>query len=123
MKTCKWERCNKTFYEVKPWQEFCCTRHQQDWHLHQRRLARQDRRYRQQCTLNDNHIGEVREAITSLIEQGRAKMEQAKAQAEQAKAKMDLCRLSEEQQREIARRMGLQTTNEVRTEKKMIRRF
>jgi hypothetical protein len=41
MPTCKY--CNKLFLETKPWQEFCCTRHQQDWHLHQRKLARQEK--------------------------------------------------------------------------------
>jgi hypothetical protein len=41
MAICKY--CNQSFLEVKPWQEFCCQRHQQDWHLHQRKLARQER--------------------------------------------------------------------------------
>jgi hypothetical protein len=41
MAICK--HCNKPFLEVKPWQEFCCQRHQQDWHLHQRKLARQEK--------------------------------------------------------------------------------
>jgi hypothetical protein len=38
MVTCRW--CDQPFQEAKPWQEFCCQRHQQDWHLHQRKLAR-----------------------------------------------------------------------------------
>ena len=41
MPICK--HCNKPFVETKPWQEFCCQRHQQDWHLHQRKLARQEK--------------------------------------------------------------------------------
>jgi|GraSoiStandDraft_17_1057272.scaffolds.fasta_scaffold836759_2 hypothetical protein len=41
MPICK--QCNRSFVETKPWQEFCCQRHQQDWHLHQRKLARQER--------------------------------------------------------------------------------
>ncbi len=41
MPTCK--RCNRPFLEAKPWQEFCCQRCQQDWHLHQRKLARQEK--------------------------------------------------------------------------------
>jgi hypothetical protein len=41
MAICK--QCNKPFLEVKDWQEFCCQRHQQDWHLHQRKLARQEK--------------------------------------------------------------------------------
>ena len=36
-------RCDKAFIEAKPWQVFCCERCQQDWHLLQRKLARQDR--------------------------------------------------------------------------------
>jgi hypothetical protein len=38
METCK--HCNRPFVQAKPWQEFCCQRCQQDWHLHQRKLAR-----------------------------------------------------------------------------------
>src|SRR5215813_6185779 len=34
--------CNKPFEEAKPWQ-VCCERCQQDWHLHQRKLARQEK--------------------------------------------------------------------------------
>jgi alkylhydroperoxidase family enzyme len=41
METCK--QCNRPFLQVKPWQEFCCQRCQQDWHLHQRKLARQEK--------------------------------------------------------------------------------
>ena len=41
MPTCKF--CGEPFLETKPWQEFCKQRHQQDWHLHQRKLARQER--------------------------------------------------------------------------------
>ena len=41
MATCR--HCDKSFQEVKSWQVFCCERCQQDWHLHQRKLARQDR--------------------------------------------------------------------------------
>ena len=41
MATCKW--CNQPFQENKPWQEFCRTRCQQDWHLHQRKLERQEK--------------------------------------------------------------------------------
>jgi hypothetical protein len=33
--------CGKPFPEMNGWQRFCCHRHQQDWHLRQRRLARQ----------------------------------------------------------------------------------
>jgi hypothetical protein len=33
-------QCNKPFLQANPWQQFCCQRHQQDWHLHQRKLAR-----------------------------------------------------------------------------------
>ena len=41
MASCR--HCDKSFQEVKSWQVFCCERCQQDWHLHQRKLARQDR--------------------------------------------------------------------------------
>ena len=41
MATCR--HCEKAFPEVKPWQVFCCERCQQDWHLHQRKIARQER--------------------------------------------------------------------------------
>jgi len=41
MASCR--HCEKVFLEVKSWQVFCCERCQQDWHLHQRKLARQDR--------------------------------------------------------------------------------
>jgi hypothetical protein len=37
------KHCNRPFVENKPWQEFCCQRCQQDWHLHQRKLARQEK--------------------------------------------------------------------------------
>ena len=40
MVTCRW--CNQSFVQNKPWQEFCCTRHQQDWHLHQKKLVRDE---------------------------------------------------------------------------------
>lgn len=33
--------CGNPFPEMNGWQRFCCHRHQQDWHLRQRRLARQ----------------------------------------------------------------------------------
>jgi hypothetical protein len=41
MDTCK--HCNQPFLQAKPWQQFCCQRCQQDWHLHQRKLARQEK--------------------------------------------------------------------------------
>jgi hypothetical protein len=41
MIACRW--CSKPFEEVKPWQVYCCERCQQDWHLHQRKLARQEK--------------------------------------------------------------------------------
>jgi hypothetical protein len=41
MQKCKW--CGEPFLPVKDWQEFCCGRHCQDWHLHQRKLARQEK--------------------------------------------------------------------------------
>jgi hypothetical protein len=41
MPTCK--HCNRPFLQAKPWQEFCHQRCQQDWHLHQRKLARQEK--------------------------------------------------------------------------------
>ena len=39
--TCRW--CEQPFQEVKPWQLYCCDRCAQDWHLHQRKLARQEK--------------------------------------------------------------------------------
>ena len=41
MQECR--HCGKPFIEVKAWQVYCCERCQQDWHLHQRKLARQER--------------------------------------------------------------------------------
>jgi hypothetical protein len=37
MKTCPW--CNEDFRPNRDWQEFCCTKHQQAWHRHERKLA------------------------------------------------------------------------------------
>src|SRR5262245_58157515 len=70
MATCK--HCNQPFLEVKSWQEFCCQRHQQDWHLHQRKLARQeqlfDRIIERENGMNDYVVwkpkrGENKEAV------------------------------------------------------------
>ena len=41
MQECR--HCGKPFIEVKAWQVYCSERCQQDWHLHQRKLARQER--------------------------------------------------------------------------------
>lgn len=41
MPNCKW--CNQPFIEVKVWQVFCSGRCCQDWHLHQRKLAREEK--------------------------------------------------------------------------------
>jgi hypothetical protein len=41
MSKCKW--CGEPFLPVKDWQVYCCERCQQDWHLHQRKLARQEK--------------------------------------------------------------------------------
>src|SRR5262245_45986425 len=41
MATCKW--CFQPFPPVKDWQLFCSDRHCQDWHLHQRKMARQEK--------------------------------------------------------------------------------
>ena len=41
MPNCKW--CNQPFIEVKVWQIFCSGRCCQDWHLHQRKLERQEK--------------------------------------------------------------------------------
>src|SRR5262249_2647965 len=41
MANCKW--CEQPFLPVKDWQVFCCERHCQDWHLHQRKLPRQEK--------------------------------------------------------------------------------
>jgi hypothetical protein len=41
MPKCKW--CGEPFLPVKDWQLFCCARHCQDWHLHQRKLAWEER--------------------------------------------------------------------------------
>ena len=37
MKTCPW--CNGDFTPRRDWQEFCCTKHQQAWHRHERKLV------------------------------------------------------------------------------------
>jgi hypothetical protein len=36
-KTCPW--CNEDFTPSREWQDFCCTKHQQAWHRHQRKLG------------------------------------------------------------------------------------
>ena len=41
MPKCKW--CDDVFLPVKDWQLFCCDRCCQNWHLHQRKLARQEK--------------------------------------------------------------------------------
>src|SRR6516225_9233661 len=41
MLNCKW--CDQPFLPVKDWQVYCSERCQQDWPLHQRRLARQEK--------------------------------------------------------------------------------
>jgi hypothetical protein len=80
MPTCK--HCNRPFLQAKPWQEFCCTRHQQDWHLHQRKLARQeklfDRLARRDHGAQEDHgtpeqRKEASEALTRIVKerQGR----------------------------------------------------
>lgn len=79
MPTCKY--CNKLFVETKPWQEFCCTRHQQDWHLHQRKLARQEKLFdklarRDHGVQEDQGTPEQRkeasEVLTRIVEERRS---------------------------------------------------
>jgi hypothetical protein len=41
MPRCKW--CSDPFLPVKDWQLFCSDRCCQDWHLHQRKLVRQEK--------------------------------------------------------------------------------
>ena len=52
MAICKF--CNQPFREEKPWQEYCCYRHQQDWHLRERKRAREERLY---AKLKDRETG------------------------------------------------------------------
>ena len=74
MPICK--HCNKPFRETKPWQVYCCERCQQDWHLHQRKLARQETLF---AKLKDREAGmnghgtpeqrqEAREALAKIVE-------------------------------------------------------
>ena len=71
MAICK--HCNKPFLEVKPWQEFCCQRHQQDWHLHQRKLARQERLFdriiERENGMNGHGTPEQRQAAKETLDQ------------------------------------------------------
>jgi|SRR5215813_2563118 len=41
METCKW--CEQPFLPVRDWQLYCSDRCCQDWHLHQRKRARQEK--------------------------------------------------------------------------------
>jgi len=70
-KICQW--CNKPFVEVKPWQEFCCQRHQQDWHLHQRKLAKQERLFdrikEQERRMNGHATPEERQRASEVLAQ------------------------------------------------------
>jgi hypothetical protein len=69
MAICK--HCNQSFQEVKPWQEFCCQRHQQDWHLHQRKLARQERLFdkliERENGMNGHGTPEEREKASEVL--------------------------------------------------------
>jgi hypothetical protein len=97
----KCDQCGIEFLPDKPWQRFHSTQCRSKWH--------------------DNRKREARLQIRGMLTNGlRVASEQAvRPLIEQARLKMDHCRLPQEQQQEIARTMGLQTT----TEKKLVRRF
>jgi protein-arginine kinase activator protein McsA len=76
METCK--QCNRPFVQVKPWQEFCCTRCQQDWHLHQRKLARvEEAEDRREAKMNGHGTPAERQKATG---EARMVIERMKAE-------------------------------------------
>jgi hypothetical protein len=72
METCK--QCNRPFVQVKPWQEFCCTRHQQDWHLHQRKLERREKLANGHDRGTPEQRKEASEVLARIIQSGQGRI-------------------------------------------------
>jgi hypothetical protein len=77
-KTCPW--CNQDFTPSREWQDFCCTKHQQAWHRHQRKLgdvqaaeaARANGRPKAAREIVNGHIERLEEAMHSHEVQAQA---------------------------------------------------
>jgi hypothetical protein len=80
MLNCKW--CEKPFIEVKPWQEFCTSRCCQDWHLHQRKLARQEKLF-DKLRRRDEALAQLGNGqLAQLVEDSRGTEEQRRQASE-----------------------------------------
>lgn|SRR5262245_57420740 len=99
MLNCKW--CDQLFLPVKGWQLFCSSRCCQDWHLHQRKLARQEKLFAQ-LRRREEALAKISNGqLAHLVEDSRGTAEQRE------KAKEVLARIVEE----------------ARSERRMIRRL
>src|SRR5215831_16844624 len=87
MLNCKW--CDESFLPVKDWQVYCCERCQQDWHLHQRKSARQEKLFaklrRRDEALAKLNNGELVQLV--LDSRGTAEMRQ---RAKEVLAKIEI---------------------------------
>ena len=80
MANCKW--CEQPFLPVKDWQVFCCERHCQDWHLHQRKLARQEKLFAK-LRKRDEALAKLSKGeLSRLVEDSRGTPEQRRQAGE-----------------------------------------
>ena len=86
MANCKW--CEQPFLPVKDWQVFCCERHCQDWHLHQRKLARQEKLFAKLRERDEALARLNKEELAQLVEDSRGTPEQRR-QAGEALARLN----------------------------------
>jgi hypothetical protein len=86
MERCKW--CGMPFLAVKVWQLFCSHRCQQDWHLDQRKLARQEELY-DKLRRRDEALARLSKGqLAQLVQDSRGTPEQRR-QASKVLAELD----------------------------------
>jgi hypothetical protein len=80
MANCKW--CEQPFLPVKDWQVFCCERYCQDWHLHQRKLVRQEKLF-DKLRKRDEVLARLnKEELAQLVENSKGTAEQRRQAGE-----------------------------------------
>src|SRR6516162_4744606 len=79
METCKW--CNQPFLQMRDWQLFCCERCCQDWHLHQRKLRRQEKLFAKLRKRDEALAKLSEEELAKLVENSKGTTEQRRRQA------------------------------------------
>ena len=87
MLNCKW--CDESFLPVKDWQVYCCERCQQDWHLHQRKLARQEKLFAK-LRRRDEALAKLNNGELAQLVQDSRGTEEMRQRAREVLAKIEI---------------------------------